>query len=509
MTSPLLSIASWVVVVPSFDWDKLNPLKMLANIAAQTVTQGWQSFMTALWTGGLWLMGFAFKIVDAFTTPDLSEGGVMKEIYPATFAIGGALALLLGFVQIGIAAWQRDGKGLARLLVGAVQFALAWGGMLGVGAALTTATTALAQGILQIAVGAPSFGSVNLLKSWQPRDGVDAAAATVLGVCGLFLLLAAVGYLMIMMVRAGALVILIATSPISAAGLLSEATRAWFWKSLRWFLAALMIAPLSALVLGVGKKLTDGVLAGAGESTEAAVGQVVVGTVLVILSAFCPLILFRLLAFVDPGTSSGASFRASMDAAGGLAGLLGGQRREAGSGSGAATSQTSDGSSQGEADAGTSAQGRLAAVMGAYGTTAGWLSSAGQATAAFGADVLGAAGVGDPQPYFGVPASGTDGNRRPPPGRPQSRPGTDQDSDPAGPSPHDPSPGGPSDPPPPPPPPVLVPPPPGGAADNEGTAGKPGAGGRPGPGGSAAGGAGAGGGAGGAQAGGAAAAAAV
>ena len=378
--------------MPSFDWDKLNPLTVLGNAAAATVTQGWQSFMTALWTGGLWLMGFAFKIVDAFTTPDLTQAGPMGPIYPATFAIGGALALILGFLQIGTAAWQRDGKGLARLLVGVVQFALAWGGMLGVGAALTTATTGLAQGLLQVGVGSPSFGSVNLLGSWQPRDSVDAAVATVLGVCGLFLILAAVGYLMIMLVRAGALVVLIATSPICAAGLLAETTRAWFWKSLRWFVAALMIAPLSALVLGVGKKLTDGVLAGAGESTEAAVGQAVVGTVLVIISAFCPLILFRLLAFVDPGTSSGASFRASLDAAGGVAGLLGGQP---GTGdSGAATSSASDGSSQGEADAGASTRGRLATAMGAYGTAAGWLSSAGQATAAFSADVLGAAGVG-------------------------------------------------------------------------------------------------------------------
>jgi len=347
--------------------------------------------------------------VDDFTTPDLTEGGPMGAIYPATFAIGGALALILGFVQIGVGAWQRDGRGLARVLVGVPQFGLAWAGMLGVGAMLTVATSGLTQGLLQLTFGTTSFGNTNVLRPWQPRDAVDAAVATVLGVCGILLIFAAIGYLLIMLVRAGALVVLMATSPISAAGLLTEGTRTWFWKSLRWFTAALMIAPLAALVLGVGKKLTDGVMSGAGDSTQAAVGQGVLGTVLIVIGGFAPLILFRLLAFVDPGTSSGQSFRASLDAAGGLGGLLGGrggQGEDTAAGSGAATAKAGDGGSQGEADAATAAQGRLSSAMGAFGGTAQGLSSFGQATAGFGADVLSAAGVGHQQPYFGsAPAS--------------------------------------------------------------------------------------------------------
>ena len=157
------------------------------------------------------------------------------------------------------------------------------------------------------------------------RDGFDAAIASILGICGLLLILAAIGYLLIMLVRAGALVLIIATSPIAAAGLVAEGTRAWFWKALRWFLAALMMAPLSALIFGIGIKLTEGVISGAVTGYPAAVGQAVIGTVLVIIGAFAPLVLFRLLAFVDPGTSSGQAFRASLDAAGGVAGLLGGR----------------------------------------------------------------------------------------------------------------------------------------------------------------------------------------
>ena len=316
------TVAAAPSVVPAFGWDQLNPVSVIANLVAVGTTSVWQGAMTDIWSAGLWLTGFVFQLVDAFTAPDLASGGLMSKIYPFTFGIGAALALILALVQVGFAAWQRDGKGLARLVVGVFQFMLVWGGMIGVGAALNVATAGLTQGMLQVAFGAPSFAKANILQQWNIRQGVDAATATVLGVCGLFLVFAAIGYLLVMLVRAAALMILMATSPISAAGLLSEGTRSWFWKSLRWFLAALMIGPLAALVLAIGKLLTDGLLSGAGESTQSAVGTAVIGTMLIIMGAFCPLILFRLLAFVDPGTSSGASFRASLDSAGGVGGLL-------------------------------------------------------------------------------------------------------------------------------------------------------------------------------------------
>jgi type IV secretion system protein TrbL len=45
---------------------------------------------------------------------------------------------------------------------------------------------------------------------------------------------------------------------------------------------------------------------------------------LLLVSTFAPLALFKLLAFVDPGTSSGAAMRSGMAAVGGVQGLLGG-----------------------------------------------------------------------------------------------------------------------------------------------------------------------------------------
>jgi len=110
----------------------------------------------------------------------------------------------LAFVQIGFAAWQRSGQVLARVLVGVPQFGLAWAGMLGIGALLTVATSGLTRGLLQLALGKPSFRELNLVHPMTVRDGFDAAVASILGICGVLLILATIGYLLIMLVRAGA-----------------------------------------------------------------------------------------------------------------------------------------------------------------------------------------------------------------------------------------------------------------------------------------------------------------
>ena len=66
---------------------------------------------------------------------------------------------------------------------------------------------------------------------------------------------------------------------------------------------------------------------------------------LILVGCFAPLALFKLLAFVDPGTSSGAAMRAGLAAQGGLQGLLRGD--PAGETSAAASSSDANGRSQG------------------------------------------------------------------------------------------------------------------------------------------------------------------
>jgi type IV secretion system protein TrbL len=229
---------------------------------------------------------------------------------------------------------------------------------------------------------------------------------------------AAIGYILIMLVREAALLLLTATSPIAAGGLLSDGTRAWFWKSMRWFFATLLISPLAALVLGIGVQITEGTVEGGGDQTAAAVGMAVTGCILILIGAICPLILFRLLAFVDPGTSSGAAMRQTFAANGGVAGLLGGKAGGSGasSGSGAATQQGGGGRSAGEASADTQTASRFSSLLGGAGQAMaagmGVAGTVGAKATAIGSDVLGAAGVGHQAPYFGPDGTGASDSGR-------------------------------------------------------------------------------------------------
>jgi type IV secretion system protein TrbL len=394
--------------VVAFGLGDLNPLKWLGKGASVALGDVWKAAMTALWSAGLWILDLAFKIIDAFTTPDLSANGPLAEVLPYTFALGFMVATFMALIQIGIALYQRDGKSIARVMVGVVQFGAVWIGYIAIAALLVTAAAGLTKGLLQGLLHIDAFSGFSNSGSW-PRQVDDTVVATVLGLCTVFLIFpAAIGYVLIMLVREAALMLLTATSPIAAGGLLSEGTRSWFWKTLRWFIASLMISPLCALILGVGVKITHATVEGRGDKTAAAVGMAVVGCILILIGAICPLILFRLLAFVDPGTSSGATMRQSLAANGGMAGLLGGKSGATSSstaGSGAATKNDGQGRSQGESSADSATQSRFSAMTGPLGqamqTGANTLSSVGSKAASIGADVLGSTGVGHQAPYFG------------------------------------------------------------------------------------------------------------
>jgi len=305
-------------------YDQLNPFHYLAGAAGKVVADGWTAAMLGLWNAGLWAMRLVLNIMDAFLTPDLSENGPGAQIYAATFWIAGALVLVMVMIQLGVAAIRRDGKSLATLLVGGAQFTIVWAAWVAYGVAVIAACGGLTRALMG------SLLKVSSWSAWQPwtpfttADIVDGTVATVLGLMGLLLWLAAIGHLLVMLTRGGALMVLSATTPISAAGLVSDAGRSWFWKSLRWFHAAAFTPVLMVLVLGIGIQMTTGVANGLADKTQAAIGTALPGVILILISCFAPLALFKLLAFVDPGTSSGAAVRQGLAAQGGLQGLLGG-----------------------------------------------------------------------------------------------------------------------------------------------------------------------------------------
>ena len=413
-----------------------NPLSWLGDQAGTVVADVWKAAMTGLWSASLWLLQLAFRTIDAFTTPDLSAGGPIGPALPMIGWLAASTVGIMFLVQLALVVVRRDGKSLGQLLLGTVQFGAVWVSYLAVAGTLVVAAGGLAHGILQSMLHVGGFSMLDVSQSW-PRRISDVTAATVLGISGLLLVIpAAFLYLIVMVVREVAIILLVATAPISAAGLVSEVSKVWFWKTLRWFLSALLIAPVAALIIGLGVQIAHGVIDGHGDQTAAAVGMAVVSALIILIGALCPLVLFKLLAFVEPGTASGAALRQSWDDAGGMSGLL--SSRGGPGGAAAASSSGPDGRSHGEITAESAGLGRMAQAIGPVGQVLGAAMRVSGKSADLATDVLGAAGIGHPSYAAGMadyqaarnrgrPATGpvddpgtepTDGSPQPPPPTP-------------------------------------------------------------------------------------------
>lgn len=431
-----------ITALPLID---LNPFHWAGAKVQESLADAFTAMMMSLWSAGLWLLDLVFGVIDRFTTPDLATPG-LGHLYGVMLWLSFLVALVIGLGQVGLAAIRRDGRSLGSLALGIAQYGAVVVSWVGVCAILIVGSAGLTKGLLHTLLGVDGFRGYSASAGLPDHVGGTVEAA-VLGLCALFMLIpASFGYLMIMLVREAGLMILTATMPIAAAGALGDGTKAWMWKSVRWFVAACLTAPLLALVVGVGVQISKaafpgrvmgGGSLGAGTNvasvansqnlqevgaSSSSVGMAVVGCVIFLVACFCPMVLFRLLAFVDPGTASGASFRTTMAANGGVSGLLGGRRGDQNAGSGAATQIAQDGraASEGSADAETASrfQSRAARAFGALGHVAGRGMDMAGGVAATGAsisaDVMGQSGVGHqgyydttPPPRRGRPATRT------------------------------------------------------------------------------------------------------
>jgi type IV secretion system protein TrbL len=351
-----------------------NPFEELGDIIAKAAADAWTAAMLAIWNAGLFVLRIVLTFSELFLTPDLRADGPGRDVYSYTLWLALALAVILTIVQLGAAAFKRDGKGLARALIGAGQFVIVCAVWFGYCVTLVAACGALTKALMRPLLGVSTWPDWDPLGDLDVQDIADGTVATVLGLLGLVLWIAALGHLLVYLARAAALLVLTATGPLAAAGLVADAGRSWFWKSLRWFHAAALTPVVMVLVLGIGVQMAGGVAAHLADSTQKAIGTALPAVMLICISAVAPLALFKLLAFVDPGTPSGASFRQGLAMQGGIQGLLtGGSTGGGGGGASAASTADSNGRSAGEQGAEDSTSSRF------NGATKGFLGGLGVA----------------------------------------------------------------------------------------------------------------------------------
>ncbi|WP_406690296.1 hypothetical protein REH65_30980 [Saccharopolyspora sp. ID03-671] len=273
----------------------------------ELVSSAFETAMQALWDASLWILREAFKLADRFSvfTVDTREGPI-SVLWPMMLWISGVLALGLFFWQMTMTS-LKGGRGFMRLVGGPVQYGIALAMTVGMVAGFLAAADGLTHGILQYGLQSTNFQDA--LQHTAFADAAqDGVKAVVLGICAFIgVVPAGIGYVLEMLFREAAIYVLVATIPITAAGLLANVTKSWFWKALRWILACIAMKPVLAmtLVLGVaisgGSKGLSGLLAGVG---------------VLIISLIVPFVLFRLFAFIDPSSDAGSTFRDALAGAG-------------------------------------------------------------------------------------------------------------------------------------------------------------------------------------------------
>ena len=331
------------------------------------------TIMKGIWAASVWLLRSVFELVDSFTTLNVVsvDGGIdptspIATIWPLMRWVSLVIATGLFFLQLATT-MLRGGRGMFRLATGPLAYAIAVGMTAGGIGLLFAAGDGLTTMILDQGLKADGFVGVldspaaakffipapNLDAPTGPLDPVSPQAraesagalasqldattrAVVLGIVAVFAVIpAGLGFLLENIFRLAVFAVLVATSPVTAAGLLADATASWFWRGLRWAITAAVLKPALALVLIIGVTMLSrpsglsGLLAAAG---------------VLLVALFCPFALYRLLAFVDPGTNAGMTARGFLN----TSGLSGGGSGD-GAGGGGSGSDGSGGGDGGEA----------------------------------------------------------------------------------------------------------------------------------------------------------------
>ena len=362
-----------------------NPLSAVlggvGSALGDAASSGLNGAMGDIWNFATSLLSGAFSWIDKLGAPNVDpRSGPLAGVLPTVLWLGAFVVVVLAFVQIGRAALD-GGKGFATLLVGIAQYAVISAGGLGFLAVLISASDALAIGLLQGGLHVDNWAGINAQNSVL-GNAVHTVGGVGLGLIGLFVLIPAAFFLVVeTLVRHASILVLAATIPLLAAGLVQESTTRWFWTGLRWMFALLMMSPAIALVMVIGLRLAAGATGadGASQSAGMALVQLVVSSAVMLISLLCPLALFKLFAFMDPTTISGARMRGSFAAAGGGPTGSSSVAQDAGEGSDADTA------------------GRFASAMSGAGPLARSGATNAASTAAGMLDTVGAGHGGSPQ----------------------------------------------------------------------------------------------------------------
>jgi hypothetical protein len=153
--------------------------------------------------------------------------------------------------------WTRDGTGMAQALAGTARAVLAWLLTGTVATAALAASDQVARFIVTAEFGSQAAFARKLgtVVNWSAMPDVtvqSASAAVLLLFIGMIGILLIVALWFELLLRNAAIAILVATSPIAAAGQVSDVTKAWWSRTVSATVQLIILKPVIALVFAIG-----------------------------------------------------------------------------------------------------------------------------------------------------------------------------------------------------------------------------------------------------------------
>ncbi|MFF6956193.1 hypothetical protein [Streptomyces sp. NPDC008317] len=397
-----------------------NPVACVAGPILGPATSGivnsaWDSICKSFADAATSILQSFAKAFVSIPNVDLASSG-LRNVYAISLGLASLVAVLLLLGQVIRTAITHDGSALATGLVGVGKAALAFMLTLTVASTALLASDEITRFIVDNTFGGTKEFSDNLAKliAWDPST--SGSLLLIFGILGI--LLTAVLWFE-MLLRNAAIAVLIATSPISAAGMVSEGTKEWWSKLVTATVQLIILKPVIALVFALGFSL-------AGDSQD--LETTLSGMLVLLLAAVAWPTVARFFSFASVQAGGAAGLGAVLGFAGGRmsAGGGGGPAGMSPEEFGGATADRTMASfaskgGAGQAAAGAGAGGASQAAGAAAGGPIGAIAMAGlqlaqkaSATVAGGMDKMaGHAGYQGPQQYGTAAGPGVRGGASP------------------------------------------------------------------------------------------------
>ena len=276
-----------------------DPLRCVGQLVGSTASSAWDAICLSFATAADGLLKAFARAFTAIPPVDLTSPGV-KNVYAISLGVAAAIAAMLLLGQVIRTAFTHDGTALADGLTGIGKAAAAFLLTLAIASAAVTAADSLTSYIISRSFGSAARLTARITTLLSFTTGTGHPGEELAGGASLLLLLAIIGILLILvlwfelLLRNAAIAVLVATSPIAAAGLASAPSRSWWPKTASATGQLIILKPVIALVFALGLELTG---------TSHGIETLLAGMLILLLAAFAWPVIARFFTFATVGLS--------------------------------------------------------------------------------------------------------------------------------------------------------------------------------------------------------------